>query len=79
LNPKTFEVIHLVTIPVTNTSVNPARSTGPAIFVGGWSIRELWLFWLVSIIGAALAGVAYRFLAEERKAPEPAFAQTATP
>lgn len=72
-------LIHLVTIPVTNTSVNPARSTGPAIFVGGWAIRQLWLFWLAPIIGAALAGVAYRFLAEEKKAAEPAFAQTVTP
>jgi aquaporin Z len=72
-------LIHLVIIPVTNTSVNPARSTGPAIFVGGWALKQLWLFWLAPIIGAALAGVAYRFLAEERKAPEPAFAQTVTP
>jgi aquaporin Z len=71
-------LIHLVTIPVTNTSVNPARSTGPAIFVGGWAIRQLWLFWLAPIIGAALAGVAYRFLAEEKKAAGPAFAQTVT-
>jgi aquaporin Z len=69
-------LIHLVTIPVTNTSVNPARSTGPALFVGGWAIRQLWLFWLAPIIGAALAGVAYRFLAEERKGSEPAFAKT---
>ena len=71
-------LIHLVTIPVTNTSVNPARSTGPAIFVGGWAIRQLWLFWLAPIVGAALAGVAYRFLAEERKEVEPALAQTVT-
>src|SRR5215470_1424237 len=72
-------LIHLVSIPVTNTSVNPARSTGPAIFVGGWALKQLWLFWLAPIIGAALAGVAYRFLAEERKVPEPALAQTVTP
>ena len=72
-------LIHLVTIPVTNTSVNPARSTGQAIFVGGWAIRQLWLFWLAPIVGAALAGVAYRFLGEERKEREPAFAQTVTP
>ena len=72
-------LIHLVTIPVTNTSVNPARSTGPALFVGGWAIKQLWLFWLAPIIGAALAGAAYRFLGEERKAPEPTFAQTVTP
>jgi aquaporin Z len=72
-------LIHLVSIPVTNTSVNPARSTGQALFVGGWAIKQLWLFWLAPIVGAAIAGVAYRFLAEERKAPEPAFAQTVTP
>jgi aquaporin Z len=72
-------LIHLVSIPVTNTSVNPARSTGPALFVGGWAIRQLWLFWLAPIIGAALAGVAYRFLAEERRVAEPAVAQTVTP
>jgi aquaporin Z len=73
-------LIHLVSIPVTNTSVNPARSTGPALFVGGWAIRQLWLFWLAPIIGAALAGVAYRFLlAEERKTGQPAMVQTVTP
>jgi aquaporin Z len=72
-------LIHLVTIPVTNTSVNPARSTGPAIFVGGWALKQLWLFWFAPIIGAALAGVAYRFLGEERKVVESAFAQTVTP
>jgi aquaporin Z len=72
-------LIHLVTIPVTNTSVNPARSTGQALFAGGWAIRQLWLFWLAPIVGAALAGLAYRYLAEERKVPEPAFAQTVTP
>ena len=72
-------LIHLVSIPVTNTLVNPARSTGPAIFVGGWAIRQLWLFWLAPIVGAALAGLAYRFLAEARNVVEPAFAQTATP
>jgi len=72
-------LIHLVTIPVTNTSVNPARSTGQAIFVGGWAIRQLWLFWVAPIAGAVLAGVAHRFLAEERNATESAFVQTATP
>jgi aquaporin Z len=59
-------LIHLISIPVTNTSVNPARSTGPAIFVGGWAIEQLWLFWLAPIAGAALAGAAYRALLEER-------------
>jgi aquaporin Z len=72
-------LIHLVSIPVTNTSVNPARSTGPAVFVGGWALRQLWLFWLAPIIGAALAGVAYHFLAEERKEREASLAQTVTP
>jgi aquaporin Z len=59
-------LIHLISIPVTQTSVNPARSTGPAVFVGGWAIEQLWLFWLAPIAGAALAGLAYRGLAEER-------------
>jgi aquaporin Z len=54
-------LIHLISIPVTNTSVNPARSTGPAIFVGGWALGQLWLFWLAPIVGAALAGVVYRW------------------
>ena len=58
-------LVHLVGIPVTNLSVNPARSTGPALFVGGWALAQLWLFWVAPIIGALLAGWAYRFLAEE--------------
>lgn len=53
-------LIHLISIPVTNTSVNPARSTSQALFVGGWAIQQLWLFWLAPIVGAALAGIAYR-------------------
>ena len=56
-------LIHLISIPVTNTSVNPARSTGPAIFVGGWALGQLWLFWVAPIVGAVLAGVVYRALA----------------
>jgi aquaporin Z len=52
-------LIHLIGIPVTNLSVNPARSTGPALFVGGWALEQLWLFWLAPIVGAALAGVVY--------------------
>ena len=52
-------LIHLIGIPVTNLSVNPARSTGPAVFVGGWAIEQLWLFWLAPIVGAAIAGVVY--------------------
>ncbi len=55
-------LIHLISIPVTNTSVNPARSTGPAIFVGGWAVSQLWLFWVAPIVGALLAGFAYRWL-----------------
>jgi aquaporin Z len=55
-------LIHLISIPVTNTSVNPARSTGPAIFVGGWAIQQLWLFWVAPIVGAAVAGFAYSWL-----------------
>jgi aquaporin Z len=58
-------LIHLVSIPVTNTSVNPARSTGPALFVGGWALQQLWLFWLAPIVGAATAGVFYRWLGGE--------------
>lgn len=60
-------LIHLVSIPVTNTSVNPARSTGPAVFVGGWAIHQLWLFWLAPIVGGAIAGLVYSGLFEERK------------
>ncbi len=56
-------LIHLIGIPVTNLSVNPARSTGPALFVGGWAIQQLWLFWLAPILGAALAGIVYPIMA----------------
>jgi aquaporin Z len=59
-------LIHLISIPVTNTSVNPARSTGPAIFVGGWALSQLWLFWAAPIVGAVVAGVVYRNVFEER-------------
>ena len=62
----TLTLIHLISIPVTNTSVNPARSTGPAVFVGGWAIEQLWLFWLAPIVGAALAGVVHHYVIEER-------------
>jgi aquaporin Z len=58
-------LIHLIGIPVTNLSVNPARSTGPAIFVGGWALSQLWLFWVAPIVGAALAGVVYPLIAQE--------------
>ena len=60
----TLTLIHLISIPVTNTSVNPARSTGPAIFVGGWAPAQLWLFWLAPIVGGAAGGYAYRSLME---------------
>ena len=55
-------LIHLISIPVTNTSVNPARSTGPALFVGGWALSQLWLFWVAPLVGAAIAGLCYKFL-----------------
>jgi aquaporin Z len=58
-------MIHLVSIPVTNTSVNPARSTGPALFVGGWAISQLWLFWVAPLIGGAIGGFVYRWLSDE--------------
>ena len=59
-------LIHLISIPVTNTSVNPARSTGPALFVGGWALAQLWLFWVAPIVGAGLAGLVYRRLGDNR-------------
>lgn len=58
-------LIHLISIPVTNTSVNPARSTGPALFVGGWALQQLWLFWVAPLIGAVIGGALYRGLARE--------------
>jgi aquaporin Z len=58
-------MIHLVSIPVTNTSVNPARSTGPALFVGGLALAQLWLFWLAPLIGGVLGGVLYRWLSAQ--------------
>jgi aquaporin Z len=60
-------LIHLIGIPVTNLSVNPARSTGPAIFVGGWAIAQLWVFWVAPIIGAALAGIVYPLISGGKK------------
>jgi aquaporin Z len=58
-------LIHLISIPVTNTSVNPARSTSQAIFVGGWALQQLWLFWVAPIVGAALAGFFHRWMADD--------------
>jgi aquaporin Z len=63
-------LIHLISIPVTNTSVNPARSTGPAVFVGGWAVTQLWLFWVAPILGAAIAGIVYPMIAERQKDDE---------
>ena len=60
-------LIHLISIPVTNTSVNPARSTGPAFILGGWALEQLWLFWLAPILGAVLAGVVSRLLWPQEK------------
>lgn len=65
-------LIHLVGIPVTNLSVNPARSTGPALFVGGWAVAQLWAFWAAPLIGAALAGVVYGVLRTEAREAAPA-------
>jgi len=59
-------LIHLISIPVTNTSVNPARSTGPAVFVGDWALGQLWLFWVAPILGALVAGFLYRWLGDEK-------------
>jgi aquaporin Z len=74
-------LIHLVSIPVTNTSVNPARSTGPALFAGRWAIAQLWLFWVAPIVGAVIAGIAHRSLLALRQTPETdrVLAETVTP
>src|SRR5438093_8874407 len=68
-------LIHLISIPVTNTSVNPARSTGPAVFVGGWALAQLWLFWLAPILGGVAGGLGYRWL----MSAEPTAAPTTVP
>lgn len=60
-------MIHLVSIPVTNTSVNPARSLGVAVFAGGWALQQVWLFWVAPILGAVLGAVVYKFLGDEKK------------
>jgi aquaporin Z len=65
-------LIHLVSIPVTNTSVNPARSTGPALFVGGWALAQLWVFWVAPLVGAVAAGIVYPLVAKVQSAPEAA-------
>ncbi len=60
-------LIHLISIPVTNTSVNPARSTSQAIFAGGWALEQLWLFWVAPIVGAILAGIVYKIISPEKE------------
>jgi aquaporin Z len=70
-------LIHLISIPVDNTSVNPARSTGPALFVGGWALGQLWLFWVAPIMGAAVGGFFYNWLGVERKTGEQLARETA--
>jgi aquaporin Z len=72
-------LIHLVSIPVTGTSVNPARSTGPAVFVGDWAVRQLWLFWIAPLAGGVLGGLAYRTLFEARPEPDIAGRAAGTP
>lgn len=67
-------LIHLISIPVSNTSVNPARSTGPALFAGGWAISQLWLFWIAPLLGALLAGFIYGWLVNDDPEPAPAAA-----
>jgi aquaporin Z len=62
-------LIHLISIPVTATSVNPARSTGPALIVGGWALQQLWLFWVAPIAGAVIAGLVYRWLGSDERKP----------
>lgn len=81
-----FALVHLIGIPVTNVSVNPARSTGPALFVGGWALSQLWLFWLAPLAGGALAGILARWLyaaepeaAEEARATDRATTQRPAP
>ncbi|HEU4618492.1 MAG TPA: aquaporin Z [Gammaproteobacteria bacterium] len=64
-------LIHLISIPVTNTSVNPARSTGPALFVGDWALQQLWLFWVMPLVGAAIAGFVYRTVLEGERVEPP--------
>ena len=63
----TLTLIHLIGIPVTNLSVNPARSTGPAVFVGGWAVQQLWMFWVAPILGGIIAGVVYNAVFEESR------------
>ena len=66
-------LIHLVSIPITNTSVNPARSTGPAVFVQGWALSQLWLFWLAPLLGGAIGALVYRFITPGKGVTEPGY------
>ena len=70
-NRASVTLIHLISIPVTNTSVNPARSTGPAIFVGGWALQQLWLFWVEPAVGALIAGFTYEAIFEGERVEPP--------
>ncbi len=72
-------LIHLISIPVTNTSVNPARSTGPALIEGGWALAQLWLFWVAPVGGAILAGLTYRWLGAVTEQPPPTLAHPEGP
>src|SRR5580698_804547 len=69
----TLTLIHLISIPVTNTSVNPARSTGPAVFVQGWALSQLWLFWVAPLLGGAIGALVYRFITPGKGATGPGF------
>jgi aquaporin Z len=69
----TLTLIHLISIPVTNTSVNPARSTGPAVFVQGWALSQLWLFWLAPLLGGAIGALVYRFITPGKGVTEPGY------
>ena len=66
-------LIHLISIPITNTSVNPARSTGPAVFIQGWALSQLWLFWVAPLVGGAIGALVYRFITPGKGVTKPGF------
>jgi aquaporin Z len=68
-----WTLIHLISIPVTNTSVNPARSTGPAVFIQGWALSQLWLFWVAPLVGGAIGALVYRFITPGKGVTKPGF------
>jgi aquaporin Z len=68
-------LVHLISIPVTNTSVNPARSTGPAVFVGDWALTQLWMFWVAPILGGVIAGLVHYYVIEERAETETGYGE----